>query len=473
MNRSAAAVGLLLLAVGGWKGYHYYEASRLSPFAMWDSRVGAPFATYEKEASTELHERFHCRPLEGGVRLCEITTTGVAGLMRLALDESGRAMILQWRVADSSERMIEEAHKMAALWTTVPSTHSQHPTGDGRTFTRWVSTDQNWSASMADFTSSTVPGQIELVDERRLTRALDASAPALLQLAQRGLLDPEAVDAAVARNESAIAAATATLGAPGRALAAAAAAVPACGFTPGDSILAGNEVRSAFGDSASALLERAVAVSYPGLHLRLERRPYLVDASGAAEEVRILEPAERDDAFAFAISFPRRVKAVQQRLLAFGDSTGQCRASAEVIVARRDSASGQLVEVRRTDADADALATEITLLELSNSDLEPAVLVVKYAATYGTRSWVGEVDWDAVIAAAPGTVRISRRLPNAVGWKDPALHETAGMVLPGTTSQAGTDVSILYLDGNPPTRLILPGAPDDAASGWVLLDLVQ
>ena len=474
MNRSfGALLGILVLVIGGWVTYRRYESNQLSPFRMWDNRAGATFFFFDSEANHDMGKRFRCRSVEGDVQLCEIET-GIAGRMRLALDNSGRAMIVQWQVADSSLRMVEEARKMAAEWSLVESHHSQRKGVNGSSRTRWVSLDSAWSASMSDdFSNTASPRSIEIVDERRLKRVEDGSAPTLLRLAQTGYIDADELDAAVARAPDAMAAAASALGAHGRALAAAATSLPRCAFQPGDSVVAGNDLRSEYGTDNAELLEQAMAQAYPGLRLLLAHRAYLVNAAGAAEEIRVLPPTIDGDAFAFAVNFPHRAEAVDRRLLTFGDTAGQCRASAEIIVARHDFATGQVMDVRRADADEDALASQVKTLDFARADDASPVLVVKYTATYGTATWIGEVDWDAALAPVGNAPHVTRRLPNALGWKNSELHETAGIAMVEKTSPAGLHMLMAYTTAEPPTRFILPLGPRGLPSGWMLLDLLQ
>jgi hypothetical protein len=474
MNRSfGALLGILVLVIGGWVTYRRYESNQLSPFRMWDNRAGATFFFFDSEAYHDTGKRFRCRSVEGEVQLCEIET-GVAGRMRLALDNSGRAMIVQWQVADSSLRMVEEARKMAAEWSLVESRHSQRKGVNGTSRTRWLTVDSAWSASMSDdFSNTANPRSIEIVDERRLRRVEDGSAPALLRLAQTGYIDADELDAAVTRAPDAMAAAASALGARGRALAVAAASLPHCDFQPGDSVVAGNDLRSEYGIDNAKLLEQAMAQAYPGMRLLLGHHAYLVNAAGAAEEIRVLAPTTDGDAFAFAVNFPKRAEAVDRRLVTFGDTTGQCRASAEIIVARRDSATGQVMDVRRGDADEDAMASQVRTLDFARDEDASPLLVVKYTATYGTATWIGEVDWDAVVAPVGGAPRVTRRLPNALGWKDNEQHETAGMAMVEKTSPAGLHMLMAFTTAESPTRFILPLGPRGVPSGWMLLDLLQ
>jgi hypothetical protein len=474
MSRSASAVlGILVLAAGGWVSYRRYESNLLSPFRMWDNRAGAPFAFFDSESNHDIHKRFHCKSVEGEVQLCDVDM-GAPGFMRLALDNSGRAMIVEWRIADSSLKVVEQARQLAAEWSLVESRHSQRKGVNGSTSTRWVTTDSAWSASMSDDMANTAnPRWVVLVDERRLKRAVDASASTLLRLAQTGYIDADELDAAVARAPDAMAAAASALGAHGRALAVAAASLPRCDFQPGDTVVAGNDLRPEYGTDNAALLEQAMAQAYPGLRLLLAHRAYLVNAAGAAEEIRVLAPAIDGDAFAFAVNFPQRAEAVDRRLLTFGDTAGQCRASAEIIVARRDSATGQVMDVRRGDADEDAMASQVKTLDFARDDDASPLLVVKYTATYGTAKWIGEVDWDAVVAPVGDVPRVTRRLPNALGWKDNEQHETAGIAMVEKTSPAGLHMLMAYTTAESPTRFILPLGPRGVPSGWMLLDLLQ
>jgi hypothetical protein len=164
---------------------------------------------------------------------------------------------------------------------------------------------------------------------------------------------------------------------------------------------------------------------------------------------------------------------VDRHLLTFGDTASQCRASAEIIVARHDSATGQVVDVRRGDADEDAMASQVKTLDFARADDGSPLLVVKYTATYGTATWIGEVDWDAVVAPVGDVPRVTDRLPNAVGWKDNEQHETAGIAMVEKTSPAGLHMLVGYTTAESPTRFILPLGPRGVPSGWMLLDLLQ
>jgi hypothetical protein len=474
MSRSAGAVlGLLVIAIGGVVAYRRYETMQRSPFPLWEIRAGMPFATLDDQAQRGAHKRFSCRPVEADVRLCELEADGPTGLMRLALDNTGRAMIVQFRVTDTTLKMSEEARKLGAEWSLVDARHPQRKSTGGASITRWASADNSWSASMSNGASSSIPSMIVLVDERRLTRTVNASAPVLLRLARAGFIDAEVVDAAVAHSTTDVAAGARTLGAPGRALSATALALPRCEFQPGDSVVSGRDLRTAFGSDESAVLEQAMVRAYPGMRLRLERVAYLVDAAGAAEEIRLVGPTWDENAFAFAVTFPRRVSAVHGRLEAFGDMTGQCRAAAEIIIGRRDSASGKVVDVRRHDLDEDALAHWITALDFTRDVDGRAVLVAKYSATYGTPDWIGEIDWDALVVPSADSLRVERRVPNVFGKKDHGQHETAGMLIVDKESPAG--MHLLVMEGSAEALiklLVLPPGPRGLPSGWVLLDLL-
>ena len=474
MSRSSSAIlGILVLAAGGWVGYQRYESRRLSPFKMWDNRAGASFFFFDSEANHDMGKRFRCREIEGDVRLCEVET-GVAGLMRLAIDNTGHAMIVQWRVADSSLRMVEEARKMAAEWSLVQPNHTQVKGANGTSRTHWITPDSAWSAWMSDdFSNVANPRSIELVDERRLKKTSDANTRALLRMAQTGYVDASQLDAAMARDPEAVASAARALGESGRTLAIAAARLPHCEFQPGDSVVAGDELRAAYGSADATALQQAVALAYPGMQLVIGAHAYLKDAGGAAEEVRILPPTTDGTSFAFAVSYPRRVALVDVRLQMFSDESNGCRAPAEIVIARRDTATGRIVDAQHLDADEDALASEVTALDFARDVDASTILVAKYDARYGTQRWFGEVDWDALVVPIAGAPKIKRRVPNVLGWKDGDQRETAGIAVVDRTTAAGMHLSLIYTTVTPPTRLILAPGPKGLPSGWMLLDQLQ
>jgi hypothetical protein len=156
----------------------------------------------------------------------------------------------------------------------------------------------------------------------------------------------------------------------------------------------------------------------------------------------------------------------------FKDTTGSCRAPAEIVVARRDT-SGRIVDARRIDADEEALASDVSVLDFTRNIDGSTILVTKYDARYGTQRWFGEVDWDAIIEPGAGVPKMAKRLPNVVGWKDGDQRETAGIPVVDRTSKAGLHLSMIYTTVTPPTRLILAPGPTGLPSGWMLLDQLQ
>jgi hypothetical protein len=112
-------------------------------------------------------------------------------------------------------------------------------------------------------------------------------------------------------------------------------------------------------------------------------------------------------------------------------------------------------------------------LDFTRDDGASSVLVVKYTAAYGTPAWVGEVDWDAVVAAVGGVPRVTRRLPNVLGRKDSEQHELAGVAFVEKASPAGLHMLVGFTTAEPPTQFILPPGPHGLPSGWMLLDLLR
>ena len=474
MNRSSAVLGLAALAIAGVLAYKRYERNQISPFALWEIRAGMPIKELDDQAYRGEHKHFKCRDIEAGVQLCEIPTDGPIGVMRLAVDSTGHAMIVQFRVADTTLKMVDESRKLAAVWSLADEHHVLLHDKGGAAYTRWSSQDSAWTATIANGASSPIPSMIELVDERRLARTLTESAPVLLRLAQAGFVDASAVDDALARSEPDLAAAARTLGTAGRTRSLAAAALPACARVSGDTIVASAAFRSDLGKDATDVLEQAVAHAYPGLKLRLADRAYLVDATGGAEEVRLVPATNQDGDYAFALTFPRRVSAVHRRIeIFYGDTAGSCRAAAQILVAHRDSATGQVSGISAHDVDEEALASVVMTLDFASDENGRPALVTRYTATYGMERWLGEVEWNALITPHADSLRVARRIPTVVGKKDADQHESSAMLIVEKESAAGLHLSLIRMEaGVPFTRLLLPPGPHGLASGWVLLDLL-
>ena len=466
-----SALALLVVAIAGWFGYSQYQASLLSPFRMWDTRAGKPFAAMDSEALHDTKRHFECVRVAGKVQQCEFAT-GVTGTMRVAVDGAGRVMIVQWRVADSSLKMKEEARRIATEWTQVESRKSVVQGVDGPSVTRWVTPDGAWSAYMSDFAQRGDEHSVVLVDERRLTRLADANAPAVLALASAGMLDGNQLRAAVAHSSVAMGAAARTAGERGRARALASARLPRCGFMSGDTIVAGDGMRRKYASNEPALLEEGIARAFPGFRLQLAQRAYLVDSVGAAEEVQVLPPTTNGDRIAFAITYPRRVAAVNGRLRTFADTAGQCRAPSEIVLARRDAATGHVVEATRSDVDADAMASDVTALAFGQGASGLTILVGKYRAFYGTADWLGEIDWDAVLVPSGGSLRITERVPTLVGRKGGDNTDVAGVPVVEATSPAGQQIWIMSATALTSSRMLVTPGPGGLPSGWMLLDML-
>jgi hypothetical protein len=209
------------------------------------------------------------------------------------------------------------------------------------------------------------------------------------------------------------------------------------------------------------------------MQLVIAGHTYLLNAAGAAEQVRVLPPTTDGTSFAFAISYPRRVALVDLRLQMFSDETNGCRAPAEIIIASRDNVNGRVVDARHMDADEEALASDVTVLDFTRDMNGSPILATKYDARYGTQHWFGEVDWDAIIEPRAGAPKMTRRMPNVLGWKDGNQRETAGIAVVDRTSLAGMHLSLIYTTVTPPTRLILAPGPTGLPSGWMLIDQLQ
>ncbi|HET7457409.1 MAG TPA: hypothetical protein VFJ74_07125 [Gemmatimonadaceae bacterium] len=496
MRLSHASVVLLALSAGGWTAYSSYERAQLSPFALWSVRAGAPFQEMDDLAFREMKHHFACRSANDGFRLCELATDGPPGVMRVAVDERGRAIYVQFLTADTTLMMREESRRLGADWNLVRRGVAVRASS-GAPATRWETEDHRWSAEMRAGESALLPSSITLADERAFARVAERSVPTLLLLARHGIVSDAALAAVEHRSPGVLGRAADSLAGDARALAAAARALPLCAGVPvaPTAAAAGNydpngPAIAMLAPERTAIAAQAIARAYPGVRLEMVGlSSYLVDASGGWEEVRLIPNAASEDGrrYAFALSFPARSTAVESRSVA-RDTTGRCRAPAEVLVADVDPATQSVAGLQRVDVDGEALSARVMTVNFARSGDDRPALVVGYDAVYGVAAWRGEVRWHELIALGDAAPAVVRRVPQAGMRSDDRPGVTAALFVPddpvgddpfGFTEDASAVRRMAVFDPDEPyphlapaKRLVLPPGPNGVPSGWSLLDLL-
>jgi hypothetical protein len=469
------------MAAAVWGAHNFYERAQLSPFVMGTVRAGMPFSVVDNEAKREMGHGFTCDPFGNHVRLCRLATDGPIGVLKILVDRSGRAAAIQFLVNDSSLSWIQKAREQSVEWNKV------HKSAGARSefaavVTRWASDDGRWSAELSRRRDE-LPFQMVVADVKRLGRIADADPSTLLRVANEGMIPPADLAAAQQHARAAIVRSADSLSARAVALGRKASSLPLCAPISTDSIVPGDGLRKYMSAELASVAEQTVEQAYPGDHLVIgERKMYLVDAAGAAEEISLYPNAEREDAnvYAFAVTLPRRVTAANEAAKAFQPGS-RCRAPGEVIVAHLDPDSRSVVRYARIDVDPESLAGVIGALDFAPSaSTAPQALLAMYLGIYGDSSWVGQVHWNELIAVDP--LRVVRRAP-----ADVSKSGADGVVVGGALAPEGNHSDDVYgfrAEPGPTTQLSLLNltnplagighirllaGPNGLASGWALV----
>ena len=439
------------------------------------------FSTVENEDKAERGHGFSCNPLGNQVRLCKLVTDGPNGFLNIVVDRSGRAAVIQYLVTDSSMKWIEKARELSAEWNLV---HQSQPAHSELTasVTRWESDNHRWSAQLLRHEVTNHPFEVLLTDADRLGRIADANPSTLWRLANEGIVGRDDLAAAEKYASGAMAKATDSLSTAGLALSRRASGLPRCLPAPGVEIVEGDDMRSGMGPKLAAVAEQVVARMYPGSKLVIgNRKTYLVDSQGAAEEIGLFPNNESpsDDLYAFAVIFPQRAAAANDEANAFKTDI-QCRAVGEVVVAHLDRASRAVAELQRMDVDEESLMSVIGSLDFVATRSGHPALEAGYLATYGGSQWSGQLHWIALIALDPLTVLL--RVPTAYEKSDADGVMTNGALIaggerdndpygPSIKPSSTTRVSVMDLTNPaaPARRVFLLAGPSGLASGWTLL----
>jgi hypothetical protein len=439
------------------------------------------FSTVENEAKAERGPVFTCNPLGNQVRLCKLVSDGPIGVLKIVVDRSGRAAVIQFLVSDSSQRWIEKAREQDAEWSLVHQSRLVHPELNA-SVTRWETDNHRWSAQLSRRTETNFPFEMLVTDANRLGRIADANPSTLMRLANEGMVGREDLAAAEKYASGAMAKASDSLSAAGAVLARKASGIPRCPPAQGAEIVEGNDLRSGMGVELAAVAEQLVAKMYPGSKLVIgNRKMYLVDSQGTVEEIGLTPNAEsaENNIYAFALTFPQRSDA------AFNEAKGfktdlQCRAVGEVIVAHLDPATRAVADFKRVDVDDEALVSVVGALDFVPAPSGRPVLLATYLATYGESEWVGQIHWNEIITADPLTV--FRRAPDTYAKTDADGVETGGALLADSASKndpygltvapgTATQMSVMSLTNQsaPARHALLLAGPSGLASGWTLL----
>jgi hypothetical protein len=421
-------VTFVAIAAAVWGARNFYERRQLSPFVMGTVRAGMPFTVVDNEARQEMGHGFACDPLGNRVRLCRLATDGPIGVLKILVDRSGRAAAIQFLVNDSSLRWVQKAREQAVEWNKVHKSEGARRELAG-SVTRWVTDDRRWSAELAR-RQDQLPFEMVVADVDRLERIADANPSTLSRVANEGMIPPADLAEVEKYASGAITRAADSLSARAVALGRTASSLPACPPMPTDSIVPGEGLRRYMSAELAAVAEETVAKAYPGNRLVIgERKMYLVDAAGGAEEIRLDPNAQSGDnnIYAFAVTFPRRVAAANDAAKAF-QPNARCRAPGEVILAHLDPTSRSVAEYTRVDVDPESLTGIIGALDFDQSAATPPALIAMYMGIYGDSSLYGQVHWNELIVVDP--LKVLRRAPQTVSRSGPMESSWAALWFP-------------------------------------------
>lgn len=471
MRTSRVIVLAALLAGAGAFAFREYRRHSESPFALGLARPGQSYEELDAKLSESDRTDRACSQIAAGYRICRGLTNAPKGDLTVVVDERGRITIVDQRVSELSDSTKAATSELLKRWNDeapgVPVKHAGAPEA-----TRWVSDDNNWSATMTMKRGATSMSEVVLTDERALATMDERTLPALLVLSREGIVGASALDAAERRAPGALVRASEKLAASGRPLADAASKLPSCGPQAALGIDAGMARRSALGEQGSQLVTLAMARLYPDRRLELRDSVYLVDASSVPELIDVTAPVvlQNGSAYAFAINYLGRATAVAQRTQTF--DAASCRAPAEIIVAHLDRSRTKVTSVDRFDVDDESLASRVVELRLSGDARSPRVMVHS-VATYGAPDWFGEVDW-------MGTVDVDARRvvdphPTTLAKMDTRSRVAAvDLEAYAASGVAGKRVNaVVQSNGSSSEQpIVLPPAAGPRPSGWMMLTIL-
>jgi hypothetical protein len=406
------AVLAAVLLFAGAKAYRHVQLRRLSPFVLWEFRPGMPFAALEKSALRQMKRRFTCHAVVPGARLCELRVTGIDGLVRVLADARDRVAVVEFLPDSASPVMREEGRRVAAEWSLVRAGEAdrREPADSTTSTTRWRSRDGKYGAYMRYDRLGTTPSLVHLTAANAV-QGIQQSAP----LASATLVLNRLVASRDAGNLDDVSdvLATTVFGRatdPANETPAPAAPIPRlplCEPDAPDPIVPAARPRADFTESTARLLELAIPAVYPGSRLVLGEGTWIVDSTGRSERVHLGRGdfASADRIAVLAVAFPGR-SAVAARRLTDAVPDRYCRAPAELLFVRGND-DGSLAEAHRVPVDEEAIASDVSRIDLAPPDVtgDPPHVRVRYTAAYATDRWTGTLDWEAVIADDPPRAR--------------------------------------------------------------------
>ncbi|NUQ21440.1 MAG: hypothetical protein HOQ09_10815 [Gemmatimonadaceae bacterium] len=475
MRNARVIVLVALLAAAGVFAYRQFFRKAESPFAIGFARPGATYAELDAKLSEADRTDRTCTPIASGYQICRGLMNAPKGDLTVVVDDRGRITIVDQHVAELSDSTKKLTADLLAGWNDrsagVPVRHSGAPDA-----TRWLSDDNDWSATMTMKRGATSMSEVVLTDEHALATMNDKTLPALLVLSREGIVGASAIDAAERRAPGSLARAAQKLAAAGAPLATAAAKLPSCGPQNALGIDPGMARRAALGDRASELLTVAMARMYPDRRLELRDSVYLVDATGVPELIDVTAPVAvaNGAAYAFAVNYVGRATTVAQSTQTF--DAPSCRAPAEIVIAHLDRSRTKIESIERFDADDESLASRVVEMRLGGDARSPR-LTVHTLATYGAPDWYGEVDWVGTVDL--DSHRVVDRRPTTLAKMDSrsrvAAVDLQSLAAPGAApSLAGRRVTAIVQanGGSSAQPIVLPSGAGGQPSGWSMLTIL-
>lgn len=419
----ARLITVLIVAAAAVYGVDRWRSSKVSPFRLWDFSAGTDFRSMNRQATREAKRAYGCAALEapGVGKGCSLETSGIRGSVHLLLDSADRAIVIQFRSGDTTRTMREELRKAAAQWSTiVPGRTLNYPVAGARDFqaTHFATADGHWSATIAF--AEGVPGDVvTLRDDRALAR-MHANAP-LSRLAHEKLryVNPMTEEERATLTERVMQAgrpSQADALREGAALARGARKIPACGPARTDVVASSGE-RAYQGPLSNESMSRAVSLAFPGAALSLDAGAYFVNPDGRAEYVLMSKTiVKQEEGLAiFGISFLRRIEGVEARLDAAEPNAAECRALAQLVVARLDQ-RGEVIAATALPVAGDAITSQIVDIGIVHDTFDPRkeLIEVRSTSIYSTTGWNGFIQWEEwmPLVAQP---RVEARAPVMVG----------------------------------------------------------
>lgn len=482
MRRPNLPVFLALAGLaGGIIGFTIYAHENESPFAFGEARPGVEFAEMDDDSQRNQGRRFSCAPIAGSYRVCEVTTDGPPGKMRIAVDDAGRVVVVGMTISETSSRVADLTDKVRKQWNRVAGDGVLRTTATNEAID-WRTANGRWSARMRMKSLSLGMEEIVMTDERALARLDGKDLATLLPLAdliRHRLASDTLLDAIEKRSPGTLLRAADARSARARARAAMMPTLSRC--APTVVPVAERANPEEWLGERTLLVQQMIGAVYGGRRIVLADQPYLMDDSGVGEPVMLTAPTEdlTGERVAFAVTFTGRADSLDARIER-GEPLPLCRAPVDVIVARIDTARRAVIEVSVHELEHEATSTRAKDLSFITSELSRSPLAARYESVYADSDWYGAIAWEDVLAADSLTA-LARRPDTFV--KTSGARAVSGRII-GDTSTAdplaryapdrlsGKRAMVLLFekDRDPsPALVTIPSAVNGAPSGWTLL----